>query len=181
MFRTIALCALLATGVAASAPAIQSTPIPMSPKPDFSSMRFLTGRWRCTVRSSRRPQPFYTTSEARISPDGYWLVTVTTTHAASWIPRTYSGVDRVTYDPTTARWIDINYDEKGYYSLTTSPGWRGNAIVWSYLAYPHVDATARNYPTTMRRIGDARTVAHASFTDPAGRLIMATTTCVKEP
>lgn len=175
----LALCGALGGSAAAGAPHIETTPIPMTAKPDFTRMLFLTGRWSCTIRSSRRPQPFYTTSDASIAPDGYWLVVTTVTHRASWIPRDYTGVDRITFDRTTGRWIDINYDEKGYYSLTTAPGWRGDTIVWSYVAYPHVDATARNYPSTLREINPARTESTGSFTDPAGRLVTVRTTCTK--
>ena len=102
---------------------VESTPVPTNAKPDFSKMSFLTGTWNCSVLSSRRPGPYRTTSVTTMSTDGYWLMTHTTVHKASWILRAFSGDTRTTYDPSTSKWIQISYDDQGGYDLSTSPGW----------------------------------------------------------
>lgn len=158
---------------------VESTPVPMTPKPDFSAMSFLTGTWNCSVLSSRRPGPYQTTSVATMSPDGYWLITRTTVHKASWIPATFTTEDRMTYDPSTSRWIDMSYDEQGGYDLSTSPGWNGNTIVWTDMAYPKTNATATNNPTTLTRDSSTHTTAVSTFTEPSGRVVNVRTTCTK--
>jgi hypothetical protein len=61
-----ALAALLmATGVTAFAAgtAVEGTPVPTPPKPDFSSMKFLIGTWTCSDLSSRRPAEVFSSDE----------------------------------------------------------------------------------------------------------------------
>lgn len=170
--------ALLALGATALAQT-ESTPVPTTPKPDFSKMAFMTGTWNCSVLSARRPGPYTTTSTATMSPDGYWLVTKTTIHKASWIPAEYTAEDRMTYDPSTSRWVDISYDEGGGYNVSTSPGWNGNKIVWTDAVITKVNNTASTNPTTMTKESDTKTTATNSFTEPGGRVVNVKTTCTK--
>lgn len=177
--------AALCTGVlllacsAALAQQVETTPIPVNPKPDFSKMQFLTGNWACTVKSSRRPAPFKTTSTARTSTDGYWIITRTTNQKMPWTPRSFMAEDRMTYDPSTQRWVDITYDEQGGYDLSTSPGWNGNTITWTDVAYPKTNATAVNNPTMMTKVSDTKTTSKSTFREPSGRLVTVVTTCNK--
>jgi|SRR5690348_9359091 len=159
---------------------IESTPVPQTPKPNFSQMAFLTGTWNCSVKSSRRPSAYQTTSTANISPDGYWLVTRTTTHKASWIPAEQRSEDRLTYDPSTSRWIDIGTDDGGGYNVSTSPGWKGNTITWTDAVITKVNATASTNPTIMTKVSNAKTTSRSSFKEPSGRLISVMTTCTKK-
>ncbi len=175
----VSLGAILFALTAGAFAQTESTPVPASSKPDFSKMQFLTGTWNCSVLSARRPGPYRTTSTATISPDGYWLVTRTAVHKASWIPQSFTSEDRITYDPTTSRWVDIAYDPAGGYDLSTSPGWRGNSMTWTDQFYPKGNNTATNNPTTMTKTSDTKTVAHSSFREPGGRLVTVTTTCTK--
>ncbi len=170
---------LASAGAFAQTPNIESTPIPAAAKPDFSKMMFLSGTWNCSIMSARRPTPYKTTSTATVSPDGYWLVTRTTTHPAAWIPRELQGEDRITYDPSTSRWVDIATDEEGGYDLSTSPGWNGNEIVWTDIAYPQSNATAANNPTTVTKVSDTQTRSVSSFKEPSGRVVSVTSTCTK--
>ncbi len=125
---------------------VESTPVPVQRKPDFS--KFMTGTFTCSVRSSRRPGPYVVTNTATVAPGGYWLVTRSVTHKASWIPNTISGEDRITYDPSTSRWLDMSYDDAGGYNVSTSPGWRGNSIVWTDSLIQKANNTASTSPTT---------------------------------
>jgi hypothetical protein len=158
---------------------IESTPIPQTPKPDFSKMSFLTGTWNCSVKSARRPAAFQTTSTTTMSPDGYWMITRTTTHKTSWMSSDLQGEDRVTYDPSTSRWIDIGTDDGGGYNVSTSPGWSGNNIVWTDMVITKTNATASTNPTTVTKMSDTKTTSKSSFKEPSGRLVTVTSTCTK--
>jgi hypothetical protein len=171
---------LLTCGAAlAQNPTMETTPIPTNAKPDFSKMQFLTGTWSCSVKSSRRPAAFRTTSNARMSTDGYWLITRTTTQKTAWMNRPLTSEDKATYDASTGRWVDISTDDEGGYDISTSPGWNGNTITWTDQLYPKTNATATNNPTTMTKVSDRRTTSKTSFREPSGRLITVNTTCTK--
>lgn len=170
---------LLLTCSVALAQKVETTPIPMTPKPDFSKMQFLAGNWTCSVKSSRRPSAFQTTSTAQMSTDGYWLITRTTTKKTAWMSADLVSEDRMTYDPSTSRWVDMMYDEQGGYDLSTSPGWKGNTITWTDQAYPKTNATAISNPTTMTKASDTKTTSKSTFREPNGRLITVTSTCNK--
>lgn len=183
LLRTAASLAMgllfLSAGALVHAQNIQSTPVPTPPKPDFSSMQFLAGTWECSIKSSRRPSAYRTTSTATMSPDGYWMVTRTTTHKASWISQEIANEDRLTYDASTKRWVDMSMGEDGTYDFSTSPGWNGNTIVWTDVAYSKTNNTATNNPTTMTKVSNTKTTSTSSFTEPSGRLVNVTTTCTK--
>lgn len=180
MFRVVSLLGTAVMALSAVALAqVESTPVPTTPKVDFSKMSFLTGTWNCSVMSSRRPGPYRTTSVATIDRDGYWLITRTTVHPASWIKRSFTTEDRMTYDPSTSRWIDMEYDDQGGFDLSTSPGWVGNTITWSDVVYPKLNATATNNPTTLTRVSDTKTTSINTFREPGGRLVTVRTTCTK--
>jgi hypothetical protein len=112
ILTTLAL-SLTGTGVSAQTPAIETTPIPVAGKPDFSKM-FL-GSWRCSTKSSRRAWSYATTSTSSISADGYWLITKTQT-AKTPVNAGFGSTDMVTYDGSTKRWVDIETDEQGGYT-----------------------------------------------------------------
>jgi predicted small secreted protein len=164
---------------AVGAAQVESTPVPANTKPDFSQMMFLTGSWTCNVMSARRPGPYRVTSTSTVSPDGYWIVTKSTIHKTSWIPNDFASEDRMTYDASTSRWVDIAMDEQGGYDLSTSPGWSGDTIVWTDVAYPKTNATTQSYPTTITKISETETNAVNSFKEPGGRVVSVRTHCTK--
>ena len=168
----------IATGSRALAAktAVEATPIPASVKPDFSKM--MLGKWNCSVMSSRRPGPYFITSTSMISPDGYWLITQGNIHKTSW-STALTSQDRVTYDPSTKQWIDLNYDTTGGYGVTTSSGWNGNNIVWTAVLAPKSASVATTNPTTITRVNATRFTSIGSFTETSGRLITVKTTCTK--
>jgi hypothetical protein len=163
----------------AAMPNIEATPVPMAQKPNFSKMAFMGGPWTCSVMSSRRPGPYTTTSTTATSTDGYWMSTQTTTNTTSWIPRALTTVDRMTYDASTSRWIDMASDDQGGYDVSTSPGWIGNTIVWTDVTYPKTNATATNNPTTLTKVSDTRTTSVSTFKEPSGRLVTVKSSCTK--
>lgn len=183
LLRGAALFALIllssAAAAAAQSPQVESTPIPTPPKPDFAPMMFMTGTWNCSVMSSRRPGPYQVTSTASVDPTGYWLVTRSVAHKASWFPADLVSEDRMTYDPSTSRWIDISTDNGGGYNVSTSPGWQGNQIVWTDAVITKSNNTASTSPTTMTKDSGSRTTSVSSFTEPGGRVVNVRTTCTK--
>lgn len=183
MFRFYRACAALLFAVmgcvSLAGAQVESTPIPPAPKPDFSAMQFLVGTWDCSTMSARRPGPYKTTVTTTIEPNGYWMVNKSLIHKASWIPAEFSGEDRMTYDASTQRWIDISTDEGGGYDITTSTGWKGNTIVWDELTYTKTNNTASENSTTVVKNSDTKTTATSSFTEPGGRAVKVTTVCNK--
>jgi hypothetical protein len=162
-----------------AAPAVETTPIPANPKPDFSKMQFLNGAWTCSVKSSRRPAAFTVTSTTSMSPDGYWQIVRATSHKVPWNPVDIHSVDYITYDASTSRWVDVGYDDQGGYVFNTSSGWNGNSITWNANAYPKTNATATNNPTVTTKISSTKTTSRNTFTEPSGRLITVTSSCTK--
>jgi hypothetical protein len=158
---------------------IEATPIPMSPKPDFSKMMFMTGTWTCSTKSSRRPAAFQTTQVGSMSSDGYWLIVKSTTQKTPWMSSQLTSEDKMTYDPSTSRWIDIATDDQGGYNVSTSPGWSGNSITWTDAVITQTNATASTNPTTMTKVSDTKTTSANSFKEPSGRVVNVTATCTK--
>jgi hypothetical protein len=173
--------AVLVTGVVASAAGsgIESTPAPLPPKPDFSSMKFLSGTWTCTTKSSRRPASFVVTSSAGMDPTGYWMVTKSLSHKVSWAPYDIHSTDLVTYDAGSHRWVDIYTDDQGGYNVATSPGWNGNSIVWTDAVITTQGNVASTTPTTITKVSDSKTTALNKFKEKSGREISVTTSCSK--
>lgn len=175
----LSISAVLLLSVPAAAQ-VESTPIPTLPKPDFSGMSFLVGTWTCSTMSSRRAAAFNSTVTTTMSQDGYWLVNQTVTGPISWAPAKTTAIDRITYDPSTNKWVDVLTDDQGGYDLSTSSGWQGNSIVWNDVAYPKTNATATNNPTTFTKVDDKTTTATSTFKEPGGRVVTVKTTCKKQ-
>jgi hypothetical protein len=158
---------------------VEHTPIPRDPKPNFVAMQFLLGSWDCEVASSRRPRPFAQHATTAISPDGYWMITRTITDKVPWNPITITNTEYVTYDPTTQRWIDMGMDDYGAYDVSASPGWSGEGITWTEIAYPKLHGAATNDPRVLKKISDTQTETDTSFTEGAGQRVSIKTTCTK--
>jgi hypothetical protein len=158
---------------------VEHTPIPRDPKPDWAPMSFLIGSWTCSVASSRRPQSFAQHVTTTISPDGYWLVTRTITDKVPWNPITITNTDYITYDKTTQRWIDMSMDDYGAYDVSSSPGWTGQNITWTEIAYPRLHGAATNDPRIFKKLDDTHTETDTSFTETAGQRVTIKTTCAK--
>lgn len=175
----LVVCAATTIALADSTPKIESTPIPNPPKPDFSSMNFNLGSWTCSSQSSRRPAPYITHSVTTIDPTGYWMVTKSTTAKTSWAPETRS-TDWVTWDSDANRWADMNLGDYGAYDTTTSPGWTGNAMVWTDVLFkPGKDVVAVT-PMTSTKVSNTKITQHSTFKERgSGRWISVDAVCNK--
>ncbi len=178
------ICSLVASGFIAitcigastQTPVVETTPIPIAGKPDFSKM-FL-GTWRCSTKSSRRAWSYITTSTASISPDGYWLVTKSAI-AKTPVNAGFNATDMMTYDSSTKRWVDITTDVQGGYGVSTSPGWRGSTIVWTVVFEPKSGGIVSTNPTTTTRTSTTKYASTDTFVEPGGRLITVKSVCAK--
>jgi hypothetical protein len=133
MIRTLGVCtlalALLGTGIAMAA---QPTPVPNA-APDFSSMNFLLGTWHCHQTLVGRPGDRQETDTYTMTYDGWQMQN----HSVS--PpfdnnrtRDEVGDDWTTWDPSSKLWVNQIVDNFGSFGLTTSPGWVGNTMTWSF-------------------------------------------------
>jgi hypothetical protein len=158
---------------------IETTPIPTTPKPDFSSMSFLAGTWNCTERNTRRPSAYTYTNTNSMDPSGYWMVTNAVSHPSSWAPTETKSVIKTTYDGSTSRWVAVSTDDQGGYDLSTSSGWKGDKIVWHDESYPKTNNTATSGDTTVTKASATKTTYTSSFTEPSGRTVNITGSCTK--
>jgi hypothetical protein len=176
LLAATSLLALTSTVAFAQTPAVEKTPIPALAKPDFSKM-FL-GAWRCSTKSSRRAWSYETTSTSSVRPDGYWLET--TSHIAKTpVAAAFQSTDLVTYDAATKRWVDIQTDEQGNYSVATSPGWHGDTIVWTTAFAPKSAGIASINPTSITRMSATKYTSFWSFIETDGRQVTVNTICNK--
>jgi hypothetical protein len=180
------LCALallvMVGGAAAFAatPKIEGTPVPMQPKPDFSSMKFLIGTWQCVNVSSRRPGPFNTTEVYSMDPSGYWMIRQTTTHKASWIPREFQSETKYTWDAVAKHWVRILTGDQGNYSVATAPmPAPGEKKVYTYVSQTKALDIASYAPEVFTKASDTKKMMTTSFTETNGRVVNVKQTCTK--
>lgn len=183
MFFTRTLLALCASAVlltpAVGVAQIESTPIPAVPKPNFSSMQYLIGTWNCSIKSSRRPAPYTVTVTYAMGSDGWWIDQTSVQEPMKWFPRQTTSHDKITYDSTTSRWVDVTYGDLGAYGLSFSKGWNGNRIVWHDVSFaPGQDVKAQTDTITTKE-SDSKTTSTSTFTETSGRVINVAGTCTK--
>ncbi len=175
-----ALALTLATAAPApAAPAVEGTPIPTSPKPDFSSMRFLVGTWTCSDLSSRRPGPFTTTEVYSMDPSGYWLLRESTVHKASWIPQDFRFDTKYTYDPYAKVWVRIVTDDRGNFAVATAPHAANSKKTYTYVIQRKAPDIASYAPEVFTKVSDTKKTMTTSFTETSGRVVRVTETCTK--
>jgi len=152
MIRVTSIGFALAVLESGYALAAQPTPVPYV-APDFSSMNFLLGTWRCDDHQAGRPGK-------RIEVDKYWIAydgSQMQAHAVSPPFDKYRTRDEVedtftTYDPTIRLWINQYVDNFAGYGLSTSPGWIGDTLTWSWT---NLDRTTGR--EVIMKISDAKT------------------------
>jgi hypothetical protein len=174
-----AMISLGTAGLTASSPAIESTPAPAPPKPDFSSMKYLLGAWSCTTKSSRRPTAATWTTTNSLDSTGYWMIGHDVGHKTPWFPFESTGIDKMTYDADGKRWIDIYTDDLGNYGVGTSPGVRGNTIVWSDALFTPSSDVKSESPQTETWISATKRTMTSRTTESSGAVRTYNTVCVK--
>jgi hypothetical protein len=175
-----ALCAsAILVAPAAGLAQVEATPIPAVPKPDFSSMQYLIGTWNCSIKSSRRPAPYTVTSTYAMSPDGWWINETSIQHAMKWFPQQTTIDDKITYDSTTHRWVDVTYGGLGAYGLSFAKGYNGNQILWHDVSFaPNADIKAQS-DTTITKLSNSKVSFTSNFTEASGRVVNVVGACTK--
>ena len=159
-------------------PRIETTPIPTTTKPDWSSMKFLLGTWTCSTKSSRRPAAYTTIQVNTMDPTGRWMITDSANLKTSWSTTIHS-VDKTTYDSDQHRWVDVSTSDQGGYDVTYSPGWKGDSMTWTdQLFTPGPDLIAVS-PLTNTKVSDSKMVTHMTFKEKSGRTITVDGVCTK--
>jgi hypothetical protein len=182
-YRFIGALALLfaMTGVTvlAAGPKIEGTPVPIPPKPDLSSMKFLIGTWTCSDLSSRRPGPFTIIEKYSMDSSGYWVLRDDTIQKASWIPRQVHSQTRYTYDATAKRWVRITIGDGGTYSVATASMPVGSKKTYTYLIQTKAPDVASYTPEVYTKVSDTKKTMTTSFTETNGRVVTVKETCTK--
>ncbi len=181
-FFLCALTVLLTAGGATAlgaTPKVEGTPVPMRPKPDLSSMKFLIGTWQCSDVSSRRPGPFSVTEVWSKDPSGYWMLRDFTTHKASWIPREFRAQSRYTYDPVAKQWVRITISDNGAYSVATATMPSSNRKIYTYVIQTKAPDVASYTPEVFVKVSDTKKTMTTSFTEVSGRVVTVKETCTK--
>jgi len=110
-----------------------ATPVPDS-KPDFSAMTFLLGTWDCkTVKNSMGRGAGRTETDVNsLTLDGHYMRTDSTSKPFDTArTRPVLGQGWVSYDTAKKQWYSFGIGNFGGFLVSTSPGWKGNTIVWT--------------------------------------------------
>ncbi len=178
----VAAAVLAATAIPAYAPAqVESTPIPAPAKPSFSSMSFMIGTWSCSTKSARRPAAYMTMSTYKMDPNGWYIDETSVTKAnGSWIPTATTTYDKITYDPFTHRWADVDYGNEGEYSLSFASGWTGNKITWHDVSFAPSSDIKSQTDNVVTKVSNSKMTFASTFTEAkTGRVVAVTGVCTK--
>ncbi len=80
-----------------------------------------------------------------------------------------------TYNPISHMWVTIYVDNFGGYSVSTTPGWRGNTMTTT----TKVTNDGSTGSDVLTRISDTQTSDASVSTDPKGHVTRAKVTCTK--
>jgi hypothetical protein len=111
----------------------QPTPVP-DVKPDFSAMTFLLGTWDCkTIKTSMGRAAGRTETDVNsMTLDGHYMRTDGTSKPFDKArTRTIVTQGWVSYDTGKKQWYSFGIGNFGGFGMSTSPGWKGNTIVWT--------------------------------------------------
>ncbi len=154
---------------------------PAPPKPDFSSMRFLLGTWKCVSHSERRGNEASTVvATYSMDPDGYFMKSISKSPKTSYSAVGFTSTDWYTYDARAQRWIDITVGSYGSYGYSTSTGWDHGHLLWGADSFlPDGDVTSST-GTLLTKVSDTKMTSASAFTSTAGLLNRVTGTCTKQ-
>jgi len=168
-----------ATDMSTAPPKAPTYPVPA--KPDFTPVRYLLGSWTCVSHSQRRgSETSKSTSVTTLTPDGYWMKSVSKSAGTSYAKYATTFTDWVTYDSNTKRWVDIGMGSFGGYgySSSTGPDKYGRTL-WTAEAFmPDGDSTSTT-GTLQTKISDTKYTTAGAFTTAAGLVNNVSSTCTK--
>jgi hypothetical protein len=111
--------------------------------------------------------------------DGMWMINNSVQSKTSWFPYTVRGVDKITYDSDAHHWVDVYTDNLGGYGVTMSPGWAGNAILWTDAFYVPSGNVVSESPTTVTKVSDSKMTSAYTFKEKSGATRTVTSDCTK--
>ncbi len=89
-------------------------------------------------------------------------------------------MDKITYDTTTHRWVDVSYGNQGEYGLSFATGWNGNKLTWHDVSFAPSSDIKSQTDTTTTKVSTTKMTAYSTFTEAkTGRVVAVTTTCTK--
>ena len=179
LFLSLCVGLLLVAPCAVVARANEATRVVVIPKPVLSPMNFLLGSWSCSKQDSSRPAPYISMENYAVIPSGQWIEETAVWNPVPWLPIKWISHDEITYDSYRKRWVDVEYDDIGGYSITTSPGWAGNKMVWHDLAFNPSSRLPSVTDVTMMKVNDSKATWAWSRTSKSGKTIFEKNTCTK--
>ena len=117
-----------------------------------------------------------------MDPNGWYIDETSVTTPMKWFATRQKQMtyDKITYDPTTHRWVDVLYDNQGGYGLSFASGWDGNKITWHDVSFAPSSDIKSQTDTTTTKVSATKMTGYSTFTEAkTGRVVAVTTTCTK--
>ncbi len=137
-----------------------------APPDDGPAWVFLVGSWSCTLSNGMGP---IAVTYARGPRANNYLQHVSAPLSGGG---TYSADGWISYDAAAKRWVYIAEGALGDYTVTTTPGWHENVLVFTHVLLTGGDTGGT---TTIRKLSDS--VVDATVTESSGTV---TQHCVKK-
>jgi len=156
----------------------QPTPVPDN-KPDFSASAFLIGTWMCktTKNSMGRGSGRTEIDVNTMTLDGHYMRTDGTSKPFDKArTRTIVTQGWVGYDSAKKAWYSFGIGNFGGFGMSTSPGWKGNTIVWTDM---YSTDGAPLSVTTTTKVSDTK-ITDVSVTKTAKGTQSTSDECVKQ-
>jgi hypothetical protein len=172
-----AAAALLACVFVGGLGSVSASPTPVPDgRPDFSSMTFLTGTWKCDalLRGKSRAD----TITYSLGLDNRWLLSHDVAPPFDqYRTRPITSDGWTTYNALNHQWVQITIDDFGSYVMATSPGWKNGSITWTSTV-ANDGSTGHD---TFTKVSDTQTKDIADGADKDGKPgPTITTTCSKQ-
>lgn len=105
------------------------TPASTAPvlKAELEPLAFFSGRWDCSGEFVASKKPIFARISVTADLDGSWI-------AFRWddqAPNPFHALELWGYDKTARRFTNFIHDNFGGVRMFDSPGWDGNALVWT--------------------------------------------------
>lgn len=172
------LASLLLGGFASSAQSNAATSAIPTPVPraeqNFAPMKMFLGTWTCTqtVRGSARSD----TSTTTMGLDGEYMVTHDVAPPFDkYRTRSITTDSYLTYNPINHMWMTLSVDNFGGYTVSSSPGWRGNTLTTTV----KMASDGSTGSDVLTKVSDTQTTDASVSTNSKGHVTRQTSTCTK--
>lgn len=108
---------------------------PPKPAPEMANLKYFAGTWSCNGDSPAGPfGPAHKTQGTltlKADLDGFWYVGTATEKKTASNPHPVKGMLHVGYDAGAKQYVQLWIDNFGSHAVQMSPGWEGDAIVYT--------------------------------------------------